>query len=463
LGNLPERRTVESVARVALYTRLSLDPTGEQTATARQETACRSFAAARGWTVAEVLEDVDLSAYRRGVHRPAFEHLQELAVEGAIDGVLVWKLDRLVRRPSEFERFWQACERHQVFVASVTEPVDSSTDIGLAIVRVLVTFASLESATIGLRLAARHRERAREGRPHTTIRAFGHNVGWTEVVPEEAEAIRDAAKRILAGEPTLSVCRDWAARGITTVHGKVWQPNTLMRLLCSPRIAGDRAWRKTEVVARDCFPAILNRTTQLRLRRLTAARAVGRRKHHERGLLSGLLVCAECGGIMHSRGGPRHYYVCPPKPIGCGRAAISNHLIEPHVVELFHARLREHPPPAPTMRRFDSGRYAALVERLERLRRAFYVTGDIDEATFARFRDELDEELGGIAAQSGLPRVEGMPDGFDLRYTELGWPVLTMPQRRALIRNQVFAIEISRARRGGNHKLQAERVSVRWR
>ena len=147
---------------IGIYTRLSHDATGEQTATARQERACRAFADLRGWTVAEVFEDVDVSAYKTGVVRPAYERLPCPGDQsGAIGGVLVWKLDRLVRRPAEFERFWSACEDRGAIVASATEPIDTSHELGLAIVRILVTFASLESATQSLRLKAKHRARSR--------------------------------------------------------------------------------------------------------------------------------------------------------------------------------------------------------------------------------------------------------------------------------------------------------------
>jgi hypothetical protein len=52
-----------TVMRVAIYTRLSSDPTGQQTATERQARACEQFAAARDWDVVRVIEDVDVSAY----------------------------------------------------------------------------------------------------------------------------------------------------------------------------------------------------------------------------------------------------------------------------------------------------------------------------------------------------------------------------------------------------------------
>src|SRR5438445_5164120 len=96
---------------VAVYTRISRDDTGKQTATARQERACRSFVQLRGWEVVEVYEDVDLSAYDPRVERPAYEKLLREVAVARLGGVLVWKLDRLVRQPGDFERFWSLCER----------------------------------------------------------------------------------------------------------------------------------------------------------------------------------------------------------------------------------------------------------------------------------------------------------------------------------------------------------------
>jgi DNA invertase Pin-like site-specific DNA recombinase len=61
---------------IVIYTRLSRDETGHQTATHRQEQACRAFAELRGWEVARVFEDVDVSAYQRRVVRPAYEDME---------------------------------------------------------------------------------------------------------------------------------------------------------------------------------------------------------------------------------------------------------------------------------------------------------------------------------------------------------------------------------------------------
>src|SRR4051794_5572244 len=106
LAAAPHGRVNRTVApkAVAIYTRISRDPTGEQTATTRQERACRQYAQAQGWPVAGVWEEVEVSAYQPRTQRTAYEDLLVAVRAGHIDGVLVWKLDRLARRSGEFER-----------------------------------------------------------------------------------------------------------------------------------------------------------------------------------------------------------------------------------------------------------------------------------------------------------------------------------------------------------------------
>ena len=89
---------------IAIYTRVSQEDSEEPASTRRQERACRGLAESKGWEVAGVWEDVDVSAYEKGVRRPAFEDLMTAVAGGRVNGVLVWKLDRLVRRSADFER-----------------------------------------------------------------------------------------------------------------------------------------------------------------------------------------------------------------------------------------------------------------------------------------------------------------------------------------------------------------------
>src|SRR5689334_8175069 len=101
---------MERRMRAGIYTRLSSDPDGTSTATERQRQDCERLARDRGYTVADVYEDNDTSAFKRGVKRPAFERLLIDLTAGDIDAVLVWRTDRLARQPRDLERFIDAAE-----------------------------------------------------------------------------------------------------------------------------------------------------------------------------------------------------------------------------------------------------------------------------------------------------------------------------------------------------------------
>lgn len=294
------------VTAVAIYTRISSDPLGQSTSTRRQEKNCRAFCDARGWDVAAVYEDVDTSAYMPGVLRPSFQELQ--ADLPSYDGVVAWRLDRLVRRPADFERFWERCERHGVFLASATEPVDSSTELGIAIVRILVTFAQLESHARSQRLRAKAAETAASGRPPTRLPAYGHTDGWNAVEPAEAALIREAADRYLAGEAPEVIAALFNARGEHKRSGASWQGHDLRRLLAAHRMVGDRSHLGIPV-ARDCWPAILDRDTHhLILAKQEAAR--GRRRTPMKSLLAGWIICGRCGTRMRGSRAAKQRYTC---------------------------------------------------------------------------------------------------------------------------------------------------------
>src|SRR5919198_889612 len=159
--------------RAGLYVRLSLakltnDATDD--ATERQEERARAYATAKGWEVVKVFPDVDVSAYRAPgrkapPRREGFEAALAAIEAGEIDALVFFTLDRLCRDPRDFERVLWVCERHGAVLASVMEPIDTSTPAGEMSASMLVGFATLESQTIGLRVAAQREQAASRGLP----------------------------------------------------------------------------------------------------------------------------------------------------------------------------------------------------------------------------------------------------------------------------------------------------------
>jgi site-specific DNA recombinase len=89
----------------------------------------RKLAEARGDDIVKVYVDRDLSA-NTGVDRPGFEEALADADIGLIDGILVWKLDRLTRRFSDLERIWWLIETRKMRLLSVNDAIDTRTAAG---------------------------------------------------------------------------------------------------------------------------------------------------------------------------------------------------------------------------------------------------------------------------------------------------------------------------------------------
>jgi len=200
--------------------------------------------------------------------------------------------------------------------------------------------ARMESQNIALRLRSRLAEKRQAGQPHSGgYRPYGYRADFVTVDPEEAAVVREAARRLLAGETLREVTKDLNRRGLLSSTGKPWSPPTLRRTLASPRLAGLRVhWRRelaptgkdrrvAEVIGPGTWEAILNQETHQALVALfedPARRSQTRQPRVH--LLAGLLRCGRCGGPMyvqsHGRKRPKDYRCLPP-PVGRGCGGIS--------------------------------------------------------------------------------------------------------------------------------------------
>jgi DNA invertase Pin-like site-specific DNA recombinase len=205
----------EKQTRVGIYARISEDRDGQQTATARQMADARAFAERKGWGVVEIFEDIDLSAFQLKTKRPEFERMLKALREGEVEGIVVWKFDRLTRQQRDLARVMEACEPHKAFVASVTEPIDTRETYGQFVAELLVAQARMESANTSARQRRKAQEQREQGLPPTNgRRCFGYDRRYTTVVTEEAAIVREVRDRLFAGESLRSVCLNLEVRGV---------------------------------------------------------------------------------------------------------------------------------------------------------------------------------------------------------------------------------------------------------
>lgn len=441
--------------RVAIYARLSVDD-GTRTSTHRQVADCKSFATLRDWAVTDSYVDRDTSAYQPGTHRPQWERLLTDINQERVDGVVVWKLDRLVRRSADFERFWDIAERRGASLASVTEPIDTTTELGMAIVRILVVFAQLESAGISARTRRAKEQGVAEGRPkHGGYRGFGHRRDGS-IIEAEAELIRAAAERILGGESLASVCRSWRDLSVTTPQGGGWHTPHLRRLLLQPRLAGARVTKTGEwVTGGGITPILTEALSRQVIAILSDPRRVTTRPRVHDALLTGLIYCAECGSRMVTgKVRDRRVYACRDRPgrAACGSIAVTAHLADAEVTRQVFTALAAGALPAALNAPSDDP-FAIIAERLARDRRmleqlaADYYTGRTTASEHAKARPALLEQI--ATAEQALTRLDHQTSLAALLHVDIPreWGIRDVEWQRRVLRLLVARVDCHPATR----------------
>lgn len=287
----------------AVYARISEDRDGTGLGVARQEKDCKALAARRGWHVARVYVDNDISAYS-GKARPQYRQMLGDIKAGTIRGVVVWHLDRLHRQPRELEEFIDICNAYNVALASVTGEVDLATSEGRLFARIQGAVANKSSEDMSRRIQRKHLELAEAGKLiNGGARAFGYSKDGMSVIPEEAEVIREAARRALAGDSLRSLVADFHARGIKGSSGRFMSSATIRTMLQSARISGQRE-HHGKIVAKGEWPGIITPEETAKLRALFGD-PKRRSNHGGRGgytyLLTGLVRCGVCGQPLRAR------------------------------------------------------------------------------------------------------------------------------------------------------------------
>lgn len=243
-------RPVRALIAVRLTVR-----TDSTTSPERQLEGCRSFCVARGWDVVGVAKDLSVSATAVPPwQRPELSRwLDDRAPE--FDVIVFWRLDRFVRRVGDLHEMieWAECHGGKGLV-SATEPFDLTSSTGKQTATMIATFAQMEAHAVAERVASSRAHlltstRWGGGSPPFGYRTYAKDgARYLEINPKTAAIVREAARRVIDGEPVNAICRDFEDRGLPapgdTYHrnksGKdfLWYPRTLKGILTSPTLLG---------------------------------------------------------------------------------------------------------------------------------------------------------------------------------------------------------------------------------
>jgi DNA invertase Pin-like site-specific DNA recombinase len=486
--------------RWGIYVRISQDAAGEGLGVARQEHDCRELGASKGGKIVDVFSDNDVSAWS-GKHRPGYEAMLDAARQGAINGVIVYNLDRLTRRPIELEEFMILAEDCQLELANVSGEIDLSNHYGQMMARVRGAVARAASDDASMRI----RRKMQELRENGKSTGGGRFYGWTlacastgcthethrrmQIVPDEAKIIQECSQRVIAGESINSITRELNRRGSTTSRGRPWDRKTVRNMLLRARNAGLVERRAPgggmEVVARATdWDGIVDEETwrsacvilqdSSRLRHYTSNKV--------RHLLSTIATCGGCGDIMIAgiakskwttsdgtiKETTRRIYKCRTGGSGC--TARNKEPIDLLVTEAVIARIEASDPAALLRAHLDEeqveleGQVSSIKAQMKELAQAL---GD-EAMTMSQFRisnARLLERLNALELLREPVRQEQVLRDFvtgeSVRAT---WDALGVDRQRAVVRALIASLVIKKVGKGkGNAPFDPESVELIWR
>ncbi|MCL6443434.1 MAG: recombinase family protein [Alicyclobacillus sp.] len=307
-----------------------------------QKERLAAFCASQGWKDYDFYIDDGFTG--RNLDRPALKRMLYHIQQGRITAVIVYKLDRLSRRQKDVLHLLEdVFEKHEVAFKSATEPFDTSTPFGKAMIGILAVFAQLERDTIVERTTNGKNQRVRQGLWYGGPVPFGYR--WVaeedrlEIDLAQANIIRQLYQLTLQGMPYRKIgeCLYRLSRERLFRH-----PKTLIYMLQNPIYVGKLNYKGQLIDG--SHEAIVDYETWQHAQMEVKRRSESHRPHR-RYLLSSLLICGECGaGLKHVEGRKRrkdgskkchHYYLCSRKhksPSACNGRYFPMSLLEQKVI-----------------------------------------------------------------------------------------------------------------------------------
>lgn len=441
--------------RAVVYLRISEDRSGEELGVQRQREDCLALCALRGWEVAAVHVDNDVSAYS-GRHRPGFEDVLADIAAGGVGAVVAWDLTRLTRNTRDRARLIEVCVAARCSITLVRgAEIDPSTPTGALLAGVLGEVSSFESAHKADRQRRAVLQAAQQGRRVGGRRPFGYDGDGLTIREDEAAAVRAGYEALLAGVPLAQVARDWNAAGHVTPQSRrdgslsPWSRDAVRGVLVNPRYAGlrghgpvpARGRRRIEVAGRAVWEGLVPEETWRAAVELLADPARRTAPRSGRALLSGLGLCGVCGATVHGSRNPQgqRTYRCSAST---GHIARQAEPVDEWVGEVVVARLSRDDAAdllvddtRPDAEELGS-RALALRTRLDGLARLFS-EGVLTETGVRQQSAELRTELAAVEAeQADAGRVDVLGPLVrpgDVAAARAAWEALDVPRRRRVV------------------------------
>ena len=241
--------------------------------------------------------------------REEFFALINAVKDGAVDVIVVYKLNRLFRNSYESQKYRKLFRKHGVKLMSVTQQIDEDTSSGRLTTNILSDIDQYQSETISDHVKSSMREMARQGYftggtvPYGyTLDVIKHGSKIRKKYVEDAEEskiVRDIFEFYADGHSLRHIQEYLQEKGIKTRRGKDFGITTIARMLGNDFYIGTLRYKTQgydDVVMEGAVPAIVPPHLWHAVQeRKKANKLVEPRKSKSLYPLTGKIECAQCG------------------------------------------------------------------------------------------------------------------------------------------------------------------------
>jgi DNA invertase Pin-like site-specific DNA recombinase len=184
----------------------------------------RAMAVVQGADLVEVIVDAGESA--KSLNRPGMARLLSLVDSGAVDTVIIAKLDRLTRSVRDLAELLERFTRRGVSLVSVAESLDTGTAAGRLVLNIMVSVSQWEREAIGERTRdAMHHKRANGERVGAVPFGFrlGENGKRLDPDPAEQGVVSRIHELRDLGYTLEETAGELNRQGFTTRRGTAWR------------------------------------------------------------------------------------------------------------------------------------------------------------------------------------------------------------------------------------------------
>lgn len=242
--------TLQQKLRVAGYARVSTDSLEQQTSYEAQVDYYTHYIKSKPeWEFVKVYTDEGITATNTK-KRDGFNQMIEDALAGKIDLIVTKSVSRFARNTVDSLTTVRKLKEKGVEVYFEKENIYTLDSKGELLITIMSSLAQEESRSISENVTWGKRKQFADGKVSLPYKQFlGYRKGedgLPEIVPEEAEIVRQIYTMFILGSTPCSIAKQLTQKGVPTPSGRnKWSPSTIESMLSNEKYKGDALLQKT--------------------------------------------------------------------------------------------------------------------------------------------------------------------------------------------------------------------------